>query len=209
MIRQWMAILTACLASYAIDAQAADPVPVKAGAFVTFCATHFADCKNKIVEIDVAVMASMLFTPNGTGSCAIPKGIDGNSATKEILAWLANHKNSYAMNTDDAVQAAVKDLWHCQLQVGDGTVPGGPPAKTGAFVTYCSTEYAKCANKIVSVTVTVMVPDPPQHCSPPEAMKTKEMATAVVGWLQQHKETHNLDTVDGIMTAFDHLWPCH
>lgn len=204
------AISTAALVlSLSPAAQAADPVPDKAGAFVTFCATHFADCKNTVVESDIAIMAGMLFAKTGAKNCAIPKGIDSNNATKEILAWLAKHKNAAAMKTDDAIQAAVKDLWHCQLQIGDGSVPGGPPAKTGAFVTYCATESVKCANEMVTATVVVMVPDPPEHCLPPKEMKAKETATAVLGWLRQHKETYNLDTTDGIIAAFDHLWPCH
>ena len=54
-----------------------------------------------------------------------------------------------------------------------------------------------------------MVPDNSKHCSPPDAIETKEMTIAVLGWLGQHKETYELDTDNGIMAAFDQLWPCH
>ena len=201
-----LAALTICLSP---GARAAGAAPDKAGAFVTFCTTHFADCKTTVVESDIATMAGTLFGKTGAKACAIPKGIDATNATKEILAWLAQHKNTAAMKTDDAIRAAVKDLWHCQAQIGDGSVPGGPPAKTGAFVTYCATETVKCANEMVTATVVVMIPNPPKHCVPPKEMKAKETATAVLDWLRQHKETYNLDRTDGIIAAFDHLWPCH
>jgi hypothetical protein len=195
--------------SISTGAQAANPVPDKAGPFVTYCATHFDDCKNKIVATDVATLASALSAKTVTPPCAIPKGVDETAATKEILSWLSKHKNVDAMKTADGIRIAVKDLWRCRLKIGDGSVPGGPPAKTGAFVTYCSTHYVDCANELVAVSVAVMVPEPPKHCSPPDAVETKEMTTAVLAWLGQHKETYNLPTDDGITVAFDHLWPCH
>jgi len=99
-------------------------------------------------------------------------------------------------------------LWHCQVQIGDGSEPGGPPAKTGAFVVYCPTHSVKCANEMVVASVTIMVPDRPKHCLPPETLKNEEVSAAVLGWLARHKETYGLDTVDGIVVAFDHLWPC-
>lgn len=211
MTPKWTAMLVAAAAlAISTGAQAANPVPDKAGAFVAYCAGHFADCRSKIVDADVAVLATKLFAKQGAQLCVLPKGIDNDAATKEILAWLGNHKNVHAMTTDDGIQAAMKNLWHCQLQIGDGSVPGGPPAKTGAFVAYCPTHYAKCANEIVAVTVTVSVavPDRPKHCSPPRDIKTKDLAAAVLGWLGQHKETYGLTTDDGIAVAFDHLWPC-
>jgi len=189
-------------------ALAANPVPDKAGAFVAYCAGHFADCRAKVVDADVATLATKLFAKNPQSVCSIPKGISMDAATKEILGWLGSHKVAASMSTDDAIQAAVKDLWHCKTQIGDGTVPGGPPAKTGAFVTYCASQQAKCAGEIVAATVTVAVPDRPVHCSPPNGIKTPELTARVVAWLQQHKETYEMKTFDGIATAFDHLWPC-
>lgn len=183
-------------------------VPDTAGAFVAYCTTHFADCKSKVVDSDVATMAAMLFAKKPGQLCPIPKGVGNDAATKDILAWLGSHKNVHATPTDDAIQVAVKSLWHCQLQIGDGSKPGGPPTKTGAFVAYCPKNYAKCEGLIVAMTVTVKVPNPPKHCSPPEDMKTKEMSTVVLAWLAQHKDLHDSRTEDGIIAAFDNLWPC-
>lgn len=201
--------MTAAALVISTGAMGANPVPDKAAAFVAYCAGHFADCKAKVVDADVAALATRLFAKQPQSVCSIPKGVSTDAATKDILAWLGNHKIAAAMSTDDAIQAAVKDLWHCKTQIGDGTVPGGPPAKTGAFVSYCANQQTKCANEIVAVTVAVAVPDRPVHCSPPDDIKTKELAARVVAWLGQHKETHNMKTDDGIAAAFDHLWPCH
>jgi hypothetical protein len=210
MVPKLLSIPMVCLAlSVSTGAQAANLVPDQAGTFVTYCAAHFADCKSKILEVDVATMASALVAKKGAQPCAIPEGIDENAATKQILAWLSKHKNVDAMKTADGIRIAVKDLWHCRAKIGDGSVPGGPPAKTGAFVAYCPTHYVDCANEMVAVSVAVTVPEPPKHCSPPDAVETKEMTTAVLGWLGQHQETYNLPTNDGITVAFDHLWPCH
>jgi hypothetical protein len=205
------ALLMICFVLWATTAgEAANPVPDKISAFVAYCAGHFADCKNKVVETDVAAMAGQLFANKADArACVVPKGVDNDAATREILTWLGKHKIADAMKTEDGIRAAEKDLWHCQLQIGDGSIPGGPPAKTGAFVAYCSTHYVKCANEIVAASVSVMVPDPPKHCSPPDTIKTKELTVAVLDWLGQHQETAGLDTDDGIAVAFDHLWPCH
>ena len=209
MVSKWAAILIACIAlNVSTAGQAANPTPDKTGAFVAYCAGHFADCKSKVVDADVAVLATKLFAKQGAQLCTIPKGIGNDAATKDILVWLGNHTNVHAMATDDGIQAAVKALWHCKLQIGDGSEPGGPPAKTGAFVAYCTENFVKCANKMVSVTVSIMVPDKPKHCIPPDTLKGKEIGTAVLGWLGQHKETYGLSTEDGITAAFDHLWPC-
>ena len=203
------AILAASLGLGVSAGHAASPVPDTAGAFVAYCPGHFADCKAKVVETDVAVMAGKLYVNKDAQVCVIPKGIENDIATKEILAWLGKHKNVAAMKTDDAIQAAFKGLWHCKSQIGDGSTPGGPPAKTGAFVAYCPTHAVKCANKMVSVVVAVMIPEPPEHCAPPHSLKTQDMSAAVLGWLEQHKETYGLNTDEGIEAAFDHLWPCH
>jgi len=196
--------------------QAADPVPDKVGVFVSFCATHFADCKNKVVSTDVATMAAVLFAKKGTPSaktgaptCVIPKGVNNDTGTKKILAWLGEHNNTYAMTTEDGIHAAQKALWNCQTKIGDGTEPGGPPAKIGQFVVYCSSHYAECGNEMVAVTVSIMAAGHSKHCLPPDNVETKEMTVAALGWLGQHQETYALNTDDGITAAFDHLWPCH
>jgi len=209
MVKKLPPIAMACLAlSIAAGAQAANAVPDQAGPFVTYCAAHFADCNDKIVEIDAGIMASAAFANKGAQACAIPEGVDETAPTKEILAWLSTHHNVDAMKTADGVRLAVKDLWHCQAKIGDGSVPQGPPAKTGAFVAYCADHVVDCENEMVAVSVAVMVPDPPKHCSPPDSVETEEMSTAVLGWLGQHKETYNLPRDDGIAAAFDQLWPC-
>lgn len=210
MASKWTAVLIAGIAlNVGAVGHAANPTPDTTGAFVAYCAGHFADCRSKVVNVDVAVLATKVFAKKGAQLCTIPKGVGNDAATKEILVWLGDHKNVHAMATDDGIQAAVKALWHCKLQIGDGSEPGGPPAKTGAFVAYCTTNFVKCANKMVSVTVSIMVPDRPKHCTPPNTVKTKEVGAAVLGWLGQHKETYGLSTEEGIMVAFDHLWPCH
>ena len=207
---EWAALLIGCTAVFvSTEARAADPVPDKAGAFATYCTSHFADCKEKILETDIAVMAKRMFANAADQSCIIPKGIDRDSATRGIVDWLSKHRNVDAMNTGDGIQAAVRDLWHCQLQIGDGSVPGGPPAKTGAFVAYCPTHSVACANTMVAATVTVLAQDPPKHCLPPSTVKAIDMSAAVLGWLGKHTETYDLDTHEGIMAAFDQLWPCH
>lgn len=204
------AVLAACFAAcIPMYADSADPVPAQTGAFVTYCAGHLADCKDKVVTTDVATLAGIAFAKSGAQDCTVPKGVSEDEGTKQILAWLGKHKEVANMKTPDGIQAAEKDLWHCVAQVGDGTEPGGPPAKTGAYVAYCATHYADCANEMVAVTVAVMVPDPPQHCSPPDSVTTKQMYDAVLPWLKLHPETYALDTDDGIMAAFDHVWPCH
>ncbi len=204
------AVIMAVAAALSISTggQAANPVPEKAGAFVTYCAEHFADCKSTVVDADVAVLSTKLFAKKGAQPCALPKGIGNDTATKEILAWLGNHKDVHAMATEDGIQAAVKALWHCKTQIGDGSVPGGPPTKTGAFVAYCPTHDVKCADEMVAAAVSIMVPARPVHCVPPLGMKNKDISRAVLGWFGQHKETYALDTYDGIAVAFDHLWPC-
>jgi hypothetical protein len=210
MAPKWLALPIACLAlCLSRGVQAADPVPDRVGAFVAYCPTHFDDCKSKVIAADVAVMATMLFAKKGMQACTIPKGVDESAATREILAWLGRHNNTDAMKTEDGIQAAVKDLWHCKLQIGDGTVPGGPPAKTGPFVAYCSTHYTQCANEMVAISVSIMATEHSKHCSPPDGVETKEMTVAALGWLGKHAETYALNTEDGITAAFDHLWPCH
>lgn len=210
MILKWMAALIFCVAmNVAIAAQAANSVPDKTGAFVAYCATNFAGCKSKVVDVDTAVLAAKLFANSGKKDCALPKGVGNDNATKQILVWLGNHKNVHSMKTADGIQAAVKALWHCKTQIGDGSEPGGPPARTGPFVAYCATHNVKCADEMVAVSVSIMVPDHPKHCLPPKNLKNKEVSAAVLGWLGQHKETHGLKTFDGIKVAFDHLWPCH
>lgn len=210
MATKMVAVLGTCLAmcipTYAYPA---NPVPDQTGAFVAYCASHFADCKDEVVVTDVATLAGIAFGKSGAQACTIPKGVNTDEGTKQILAWLGRHKDVATMKTPDGIQAAEKDLWHCQAQVGDGSEPGGPPAKTGAFVTYCSTHYTECANEMVAVTVAVSIPDPPEHCSPPDSVTTKGMYDAVLPWLKQHPETYALDTDDGIMAAFDQVWPCH
>jgi hypothetical protein len=210
MVSKWTALLLGCIAlNVATASHAANSTPDKTGAFVAYCAGHFADCKSKIVEVDVAVLATKVLAKKGTDLCAIPKGVGNDVATKEILLWLGDHKNVHAMATEDAIQAAVKALWHCKLQIGDGAEPGGPPAKTGPFVDYCATHYVNCANEMVAVSVSIMATEHSKHCLPPDSVETKEMTVAALGWLGQHKETYNLDTDAGINAAFDHLWPCH
>lgn len=113
------------------------------------------------------------------------------------------------MKTKAGIHAAQKALWNCQTQIGDGSEPGGPPAKTGSFVAYCSTHYVKCANEMVTVSVSIMATEHSKHCLPPDKVETKEMTVATLGWLGRHKETYALNTDDGIAVAFDHLWPCH
>ncbi|MGD1017361.1 MAG: hypothetical protein ABR863_13135 [Roseiarcus sp.] len=152
MVEKLPSIAMACrVLSVAAAAQAANSVPDQAGAFVTYCAAHFADCNNKIVEIDVGIMASAAFANKGAPACAIPEGVDEMAATKGIMTWLSKHKNVDAMKTADGVRLAVKDLSHCHAKIGDGSVPGGPPAKTGAFVAYCAGHYVDCANEMVAV----------------------------------------------------------
>jgi hypothetical protein len=190
-------------------ATAVNPVPDRVGAFIAYCPTHLAACKDEIMKVDVAAEMTALVANKPGTVCVVPEGVEEGSATKQILAWMDSHKSITTMKTADGIQAAEKDLWHCQAQIGDGTVPGGPPAKTGAFIVYCAKHYAKCANEMVSVSVAVMVPDPPKHCSPPDSISTKEMVTAVLAWLGKHKEADDLDTDEGIERAFDQLWPCH
>jgi hypothetical protein len=208
MNRTWAIVATVAGLLLAGDARAANPVPGNAGGFISYCANHFADCKAKVVEADIAVLATKLFAKQGESLCTIPKGVSTDTATKEILTWLGGRNIAPSMRTDDAIQAAVKDLWKCKVQIGDGSEPGGPPAKTGAFVAYCPGQEVKCANKMVAVTVAIMVPDKPIHCVPPNNIKGKELGTTVLAWLRQHRETHEMRTEDGIATAFDHLWPC-
>ncbi len=204
------AVLAACFViSIPAYADSQNPVPDQTGAFVTYCAGHFADCEAQILATDIAMLAGIAFAAPGTQPCTIPKGVSPDDGTKQILAWLGAHKDAGSMKTTDGIRAAEKDIWHCVAQVGDGTEPGGPPAKTGAFVAYCATHYAKCADEMVAVTVSVMVPDPPVHCAPPDSVTTKQMYDAVFPWLKQHPETYGLDTDDGIMAAFDKIWPCH
>jgi hypothetical protein len=204
----WAAILVAGVSA---GAQAASRVPDKVGAFVAYCATHFDECNKAIMVHDTAAAAEAFFDENNNSkSCVVPKGVADDTATKMILAWLAAHMNVFGMKTDDGIHAAEKDLWHCQLQIGDGAVPGGPPAKTGAFVAYCSTHYVKCANEIVAVSASViLIQDTTEHCLAPKSMQTKDLTVAVLGWLGQHEDTYLLDTDDGIYVAIDHLWPCH
>lgn len=93
MVQKRSAILITFLGLYvSTGAQAASPVPNKVGPFVTYCATHFADCKNEIITTDVATMASILFAKKGTPTCVIPKGVNNDTGTKEILAWLSKIK---------------------------------------------------------------------------------------------------------------------
>jgi hypothetical protein len=210
MVLKWLANPIALLAlGLSTAVQAADPVPDRVATFVAYCPTHFADCKSKVIEADVAVMATILFAKKGTQACAIPKGVDESAATKQILAWLGEHNDADAMKTEDGIQAAVKNLWHCKTQIGDGTVPGGPPAKTGPFVAYCASHYTQSANEMVAISVSIMATEHSKHCSPPAGVGTRQMTTAVLAWLGQHKENDARDANDGIAIAFDHLWPCH
>jgi hypothetical protein len=65
--------------------EAANPVPDKTSAFVVYCAGHFADCKNKVVETDVASMPGQLFAKKAVAkACVVPKGVDNDAATREI-----------------------------------------------------------------------------------------------------------------------------
>jgi hypothetical protein len=210
MVQKLASALIALLAlAGSTSAKAASAVPDKVGAFVSYCATHFADCKSEVVATDVAAMASILFAKKGAPACVVPKGVKLDTGTKDILAWLGVHKGSYAMKTGDGIRAAEKALWNCQAQIGDGSEPGGPPAKTGPFVTYCKTHHVDCANEMVAVSVSLMATEHSKHCQAPDRVETEEMTVATLGWLGQHKETYALATEDGIMAAFDNLWPCH
>src|ERR1700674_406364 len=211
MVPKWISTLIAGSALYVcIDAHSANPVPDKTGPFVAYCTSHFADCKNEVRVTDIATMATFLFTNTAAEPCTIPKGIDIDTGTKEILTWMGKNKNADAMTTTDGIQAAEKELWHCQRQIGDGTVPGGIPAKTGAFIAYCSTHNVACANEMVAVSVSVIInPDAPDYCSLPAGLKTQAISDAVLGWLGKHEETYGLDTDAGIKVAFKHLWSCH
>jgi hypothetical protein len=201
-------VMAVAVVAISTSVQAANPIPDKVDAFVAYCAGHLADCRSTIVEADVAVLATKLFAKQGEQLCTIPRGVSMDNATKQILAWLGSHQNVYAKSTNDGIQAAVTALWHCQVQIGDGSVPGGPPAKTGAFVAYCPTHDVKCADEMVAAAVSIMVPDRPVHCLPPRGTKNTDISRAVLSWLGQHKETYGFDTIDGIAVAFDHLWPC-
>src|SRR5580692_6752251 len=97
MVLKWLANPIALLAlGLSTEVQAADPVPDRVATFVAYCPTYFADCKSKVIEADVAVMATILFAKKGTQACAIPKGVDESAATKQILAWLGEHNDADA-----------------------------------------------------------------------------------------------------------------
>lgn len=206
---KWIGLaIMAALLSMSTNVQAAGSAPDNTQAFTTYCAQHFADCQDKIVTLDIGVLAGKLFAKTGQQLCAIPKGIEPDDATRAILGWLGTHQNSVSPKTKDAVQAAVKDLWHCQIEVANRS-PGAPPALTGPFIDYCARQSVDCADRILAITISFMVPDKPIHCSPPDKVETQELADRVVGWWKQHKETFNLKVEDGVAVAVDHLWPCH
>ena len=97
-------------------AYAASPVPERAGDFVVYCTSHFKECKNKILSLDVAAMAKALWgKDNKTQVCVTPDDVNENVAAKQILAWLTNNGAAANMTTANAVRAAEKAIWNCRL----------------------------------------------------------------------------------------------
>jgi len=113
MVGKWSAMLTTtaalCLCSGA--RAAANPAPDNTAAFIAYCPSHFHDCKGKVIEADIAAMGAALWATPPTQACAIPKGIDNDLATKEILAWLGEHRDVAPATTDTSIRAAMKSLW--------------------------------------------------------------------------------------------------
>lgn len=204
----WAICSAICIPTYAY---AAKPVPEQTSAFVAYCASHkhFDDCKNQVLDTDIATMMGIVIDKSSAQPCTVPKGVSTDDATKQILEWLGKHKDLDSMKTGAGIRTAEKDLWHCQAQVGDGREPGDPPAKTGDFVAYCATNYIGCANEMVIVAVAVGDFGMSEHCAPPDSMEGEDLYKAVLPWLKQHPETYGLNTDDGIMAAFNQIWPCH
>lgn len=66
MTLKWTGMLVAGVAlAISTGAQAANPVSDKAGALVAYCAGYFTDCRSKVVDADVAVLATKLFAKQG------------------------------------------------------------------------------------------------------------------------------------------------
>lgn len=196
------------------SAQAAETAPAKAGAFAAWCEGRAAACKAAVVEANLERLAVILNDPQAPAPCMIPKGVETGDGTRQIVAWLGSHREAAGLSTADGIAAAQKAIWTCQAQVGDGVIPGDPPARTAAFLAYCPNHVVKCANKMTEVqldayAMTLFDNPAPAACAPPKGSKPLAVNAAVLAWLAQHPETHGMETDAAIQSSFDHLWPCH
>jgi len=211
MIRSAALAILAILAASA--AHAADTAPARAGAFAAWCEGRAAACKAAVVEANLERLAVMLNNPKAAAPCMIPQGVETGDGTRQIVAWLGAHREAAGLSTADGIAAAQKAIWKCQAQVGDGVIPGDPPARTAAFLAYCPDHVVKCANKMTDVqldayALTLIDDTAPKACAPPRGSKPLAVNAAVLAWLAQHPETHGMKTDAAIQTSFDHLWPC-
>jgi hypothetical protein len=113
------------------------------------------------------------------------------------------------MKVEDGIHAAEKALWNCKAKLGDGPPPSATPEKVGPFVSYCTTNYIMCANKILALAGGAVDNAEPKHCLPPQGTDPKTITLSTIAWLKQRPETYGLDTDDTIGVAFAHIWPCH
>jgi hypothetical protein len=103
------------VAQLSTTADAASPVPERAGDFVVYCKSNFKECKNKILSLDVAAMAGALWgKDNKTQVCVTPDDVNDTVAAKQILAWLTDNDAAANMTTANAVRAAEKAIWNCR-----------------------------------------------------------------------------------------------
>ena len=110
-------VFALAVAQLSAAADAASPVPERAGDFVVYCTSHFKECKNEILTRDVAAMAGALWgkDKDKTQVCVTPDDVNQTVAAKQILAWLTDNKSTANMTTADAIRAAEKAIWNCRL----------------------------------------------------------------------------------------------
>lgn len=79
-------------------------MPKKVGDFVPYCTGHFKDCKEVVIIADIELMTERM-APN----CNVPRK-NNDVATKSIVGWLAQHKETHGMPTRTGIKAAMKAL---------------------------------------------------------------------------------------------------
>lgn len=75
--------------------------------FIPFCTDNFKDCRSMTTLVNIDLLSE-----GNPKVCTI--GIkDMEIATKSIVGWLAQHKETHAMPTKTGINAAIKALWPC------------------------------------------------------------------------------------------------
>jgi hypothetical protein len=106
------AVALIALASTAARAELGDELRARApktvAALLPWCPDHFKDCRGLVTLVDIDTLSE----DTGSSACVIGTR-DMEAATRSILDWLAQHKETHAGSAEAGIAAATKALWPC------------------------------------------------------------------------------------------------